>query len=198
VAVGREPQVDGLGLETIGLGEPDGYLDVDEHCGMPGLDWLYVIGDLNGRAAFTHMAKYQARVATDHLLGRDTAIAHGADGPLAPRVIFTDPQVAAVGHTTRTAERAGITPRVVDTETSGNAGGSYWGRGAPGTSRILVDEARDLIIGATITGAEVADFLQAATIAIVGEVPLARLRHAVPAFPTRSEIWINLLAQLEP
>ena len=82
-------------------------------------------------------------------------------------------------------------------DTSGNAGGSYYGRNAPGTSRLVIDRARGVVIGATITGAEIADFLHAATIAIVGEVPVARLRHAVPAFPTRSEIWLNLLEKAE-
>jgi pyruvate/2-oxoglutarate dehydrogenase complex dihydrolipoamide dehydrogenase (E3) component len=195
VAVGRTPQVEGLGLETVGL-EPDGYVHVDEHAQVPGHDWLYAIGDLNGRAPFTHMAKYQARVAADHMLGKDTAIDHGADGPRSPRVIFTDPQVAAVGHTTATAEKAGLRPRVVDIKTSGNAGGAFYGRGARGTSRFLVDEERGVLVGATITGAEVVDFLHAATIAIVGEVPLTRLRHAVPAFPTRSEIWLKLIEEL--
>ncbi len=195
VAVGRSPQVQGLGLETVGL-ESDGYLGVDEHARVPGHDWLYAIGDLNGRAPFTHMAKYQAGIAADHVLGKDSAIEHGADGPLSPRVIFTDPQVAAVGHTTSTAQDAGLDPRVVDIGTSANAGGSYYGRGARGTSRFLIDEERGIIVGATITGSEVADFLHAATIAIVGEVPLTRLRHAVPAFPTRSEIWLNLLGEL--
>ena len=195
VAVGRSPQVDGLGLESVGL-EPDGYVEVDGHARVPGRDWLYAIGDINGRAPFTHMAKYQARIAADHLLGTDSAAEHGADGPLAPRVIFTDPQVAAVGHTSKTAADAGLSPRVVDIPTSGNAGGSYYGRGARGTSRFLVDEQRGVLVGATIVGAEVTDFLHAATIAIVGEVPVARLRHAVPAFPTRQEIWLKLIEAL--
>ena len=195
VAVGRSPQVKGLGLETVGI-EPDGYVEVDEHARVGGHDWLYVIGDLNGRAPFTHMAKYQARVAADHVLGKDSAAQHGTDGTLAPRVIFTDPQVAAAGHTTKTAEDAGLNARVVDIPTSGNAGGSYYGRDARGTSRFLVDEQRGVIVGATITGSEVADFLHAATIAIVGEVPVTRLRHAVPAFPTRSEIWLKLTEEL--
>ena len=195
VAVGRKPQVEDLGLETVGL-EAKGYLKADEHSQVPGRDWLYVIGDLNGRAPFTHMAKYQGRIAADHLLGKDSAEEHGADGPLAPRVIFTDPQICAVGHTTKTAADAGLNPRVIDVPTSGNAGGSFYGRGARGRSRFLIDEGRGVLIGATITGSEVADFLQAATIAIVGEVPLTRLRHAVPAFPTRSEIWLKLIEEL--
>jgi pyruvate/2-oxoglutarate dehydrogenase complex dihydrolipoamide dehydrogenase (E3) component len=195
IAVGRSPQVAGLGLESVGL-EPEGYVAVDAHCRVDGHEWLYVIGDLNGRAPFTHMAKYQAAIACDHILGSDTAIEHGADGPRAPRVIFTDPQVAAVGHTTKTAQEAGLAPRVIDIETSGNAGGSFYGRGAPGSSRFLVDEQRGVLIGATMTGSEVADFLHAATIAVVGEVPVTRLRHAVPAFPTRSEIWLKFVEAL--
>jgi dihydrolipoamide dehydrogenase len=163
---------------------------------VDGHPWLYAIGDINNRALFTHMGKYQGRIAADHIMGHDTALSHGADGALSPRVIFTDPQVAAAGHTTKTAEDAGLNARVVDIPTSGNAGGSYYGRGARGTSRFLVDEQRGVIVGATITGSEVADFLHAATIAIVGEVPVTRLRHAVPAFPTRSEIWLKLTEEL--
>jgi pyruvate/2-oxoglutarate dehydrogenase complex dihydrolipoamide dehydrogenase (E3) component len=195
VAVGRKPQLDGLGLETVGV-EPGPYVEVDAHARVPGHDWLYAIGDLNGRAPYTHMAKYQAAIAADHLLGKDWAIAHAGDGQGAPRVIFTDPQVGAVGYTTDTAKGAGLRPRVVDVGTSANAGGSFYGRGAIGTSRFLIDEDRGVIVGATITGSEVVDMLHAATIAVVGEVPLTRLRHAIPAFPTRSEIWLYLFNEL--
>ena len=83
-------------------------------------------------------------------------------------------------------------PKVYDAPTSGNAGGSFYGRGARGTTRFLVDEHGGVLIGVTITGSEVADFLHAATIAVVAAVPLTTLRHAVPAFPTRSEIWLKL------
>jgi pyruvate/2-oxoglutarate dehydrogenase complex dihydrolipoamide dehydrogenase (E3) component len=193
VALGRKPQTDGLGLEEVGL-EGGGPVPVDAHMRVDGSEWLYAIGDANGRALFTHMGKYQGRIAADHILGRDTAISHGADGPLSPRVIFTEPQVAAVGHTTDTAREAGLTIDVVDTETSGNAGGSFYGRGAPGTARVLIDRERGVVVGTTITGAEVADMLHAATVAIVGEIPVDRLRHAVPCFPTRSEIWLGLLS----
>ena len=195
MAVGRTPQVQGLGLETVGT-DADALSAVDARCQVPGHDWLYVIGDLNGRAAFTHMAKYQARVCADHLLGKDVAEEHGTDGPLSPRVVFTDPQVSAVGHTTESAAGAGLAVRCVDVPTSGNAGGSYYGRNAPGTARFVVDEARGVLVGATITGSEAAEFIHAATVAVVGEVPLTRLRHAVPAFPTRSEIWLRLFEEL--
>jgi len=191
VALGREPATDDLGLETVGL-EPGKTIKVDGHNRVPGHDWLYAIGDINGKALFTHMGKYQARVSADAILGHDHVVAHGADGRLSPRVIFTEPQVAAVGHTTETAAEAGLVVDTYTTSTSGNAGGSFYGREAPGTTQWIVDRERRIVVGCTITGAEVADFLHAATIAIVGEVPIERLRHAVPSFPTRSEIWLNL------
>jgi pyruvate/2-oxoglutarate dehydrogenase complex dihydrolipoamide dehydrogenase (E3) component len=194
VALGRTPPTGDLGVESVGL-TPGEYVSVDARMRVAGHRWLYAVGDVNGIALFTHMGKYQARLAADCILGHDHTLSHGADGPLSPRVIFTDPQVAAVGHTTDTAERAGLEVEVFDTETSGNAGGSFYGRNSPGTTRFLVDRERRLLVGCTITGSEVADFLHAATIAIVGEVPLERLRHAIPSFPTRSEIWLSLLEQ---
>jgi pyruvate/2-oxoglutarate dehydrogenase complex dihydrolipoamide dehydrogenase (E3) component len=190
VAAGRVPQAGGLGLDT------DGYITVDDRMRVPGKDWLYVIGDLNGRALFTHMAKYQAAIAATDILGGDMTLDHLADGPGAPHVIFTDPQVAAVGHTTHSAQRAGLRVRVIDVPTSGNAGGSFYGPGARGTARFLVDEDRGTLAGVTVTGSEIADFLQAATVAIVGEVPVRRLRHAIPSFPTRSEIWLYFFNEL--
>jgi pyruvate/2-oxoglutarate dehydrogenase complex dihydrolipoamide dehydrogenase (E3) component len=193
VALGRVPQTRGLGLESVGLPD-DKPVHVDARMQVDGHPWLYAIGDINGRALFTHMGKYQARVSADYLLGHDRVLSHGADGPLSPRVIFTEPQVAAVGHTTESAEKAGIIFDLYEAPTSGNAGGSFYGRNAPGTVQWIVDRERRIVVGCTMTGAEIADFLHAATIAIVGEVPLERLRHAVPSFPTRSEIWL----QLEP
>jgi dihydrolipoamide dehydrogenase len=192
VALGRVPQTKGIGLELVGLPD-DRPIHVNARMQVEDVPWLYAIGDVNGRALFTHMGKYQARIAADCIMGKDVVLSHGADGALSPRVIFTEPQVAAVGHTSDTAERAGLEVEAVETETSGNAGGSYYGRDAPGTARLLIDRERRVVVGATITGAEIADMLHAATIAIVGEVPLERLRHAVPCFPTRSEIWLTLL-----
>jgi pyruvate/2-oxoglutarate dehydrogenase complex dihydrolipoamide dehydrogenase (E3) component len=191
VALGRQPSTWDVGIEVVG-GEPGKAVKVDSHMRVPGHEWLYALGDVNHRALFTHMGKYQARLAADHLMGHDHVLLHGADGPLSPRVVFTEPQVAAVGHTTETAEQAGLLVDVVTTDTSGNAGGSFYGRNAPGTVQWLVDRERKIIVGCTMTGAEIADFLHAATIAVVGEVPLATLRHAIPAFPTRSEIWLKL------
>jgi dihydrolipoamide dehydrogenase len=192
VGVGRSPNTRELGLEAFGL-EAGRYVQVDEQLRVPGHGWLYAIGDVNGRALLTHMGKYQARVAADAILGKDARIDPRSDAALSPRVVFTEPQVAAVGHTLASAQEAGLDVRAVDCETSGTAGGSFYGRGAPGTSRFVVDERRRVLVGATFCGAEVAEWLHAATIAVVAEVPLDTLWHAVPSFPTRSEIWLRLL-----
>jgi dihydrolipoamide dehydrogenase len=191
VSIGRTPRSADIGLDTVGL-EPGKHVSVDESLRVPGHEaWLYAVGDVNGRALLTHMGKYQARLAADAILGKEVHLR--SDGGASPRVIFTDPQVGAVGFTLAAAEEAGFAVRSVDVETSGNAGGSFVGRGAPGTARLVVDEDRRVVVGATITGAEVAEALHAATIAVVGKVPLEDLWHAVPSFPTRSELWLRLL-----
>ena len=190
VAIGRQPRTHELGVETVGLRAGE-VIGVDDRMRVPGEEWLFAVGDVNGRALLTHAGKYQARVAADVILGRDARAS--ADGQLSPRVVFTDPQVAAVGHTSLTAERARLRIRVIDHPPGAVAGGSFHGRGSEGLARILVDERRQVIVGATFTGADIAELLHAATIAMVGEVPLDRLWHAIPTFPTRSEVWLRLL-----
>ncbi len=191
VAAGRTAATDGLGLETIGL-EPGGSLDVDDTLHVPGHRWLYAVGDVNGLSLLTHVGKYQARVAADHILGDEQARIE-IDGPLSPRVVFTDPQVAATGHTLSSALDAGIAAMAIDLPTSGTAGASFHGRDTPGTTRFVVDTERDVLVGVTFVGPDVAEFLHAATIAIVGRVPLSRLVHAIPPFPARSELWLQFI-----
>lgn len=191
VGVGRRPNVEGIGLESVGI-EVDGKaIEVDSHLRAGGHDWLYAIGDVNGRAMLTHMGKYQARVAADNILGKDVTATR--DTPQSPRVIFTDPEVAAVGYTLADAEDAGIKAVAVDVSTAGTAGASFHGRDAAGTSRLVIDEEKETVVGATFVGPDANELLHAATIAIIGEVPLHLLFDAVPAFPTRNEIWLNLL-----
>ena len=139
------------------------------------------------------MGKYQARAVADLIVGKDAIVSE--DGVVSPRVIFTDPQVAAVGHTLATAQDAGLNVRTVEKTTSGNAGGSFYGRDAVGTTRLVIDEDRRVVVGATFTGSDIADFLHAATIAVVAEVPLEKLWHSIPSFPTRSEVWLKLLEE---
>ena len=195
VAVGRRPATADLGLETIGI-EAGGPLEVDDRMRVHGHDWLYAIGDVNGRSLLTHMGKYQARVASRAIDG-DGAACATQDRAGSPRVVFTDPQLAAVGMTEAAARDAGVDVRTVRRPTSASAGASFVGRGARGSAQLVIDAARDVVIGATFVGFEVGEWLQAATVAVVGEVPVARLWDCVPAFPTRSEVWLALLEAYE-
>jgi pyruvate/2-oxoglutarate dehydrogenase complex dihydrolipoamide dehydrogenase (E3) component len=195
VAVGRTPHTGDLGLETVDL-EAGATISVDDRMRVPGHEWLYAIGDVNGRALLTQAAKYQAVVAVANIVNRFATA--DWDGALTPRVVFTEPQIAAVGQTLREALDAGIAARAVDADLGRTPGASFIGKGASSACRIVVDEQRQVIIGATFTGPEVAESLHAATVAIVGEVPLRRLIHAMPAFPTRSEVWLRLLDPWQP
>jgi len=193
VASGRRPLTDDIGLDAIGLGERAGAsIEVGDDLRVAGHEWLSVIGDANGKSLLTHEGKYQARAAADQILGDAGARIRDRTGP-PPRVTFTEPQVAGVGHTLDSAIADGLRVRAVDVGTDATAGASFHGRGAGGTSRIVVDEDRRVIVGATFVGPDVAEWLHAATIAVVAEVPLDVLWHAIPAFPTRSEIWLKLL-----
>ena len=192
VAIGRTARTKGIGLESAGV-EVERWLEVDDQLRVGGSDWLYAIGDVNGRSLLTHMGKYQGRIAADHILGREVAAT--ADKLGSPRVTFTDPEVAAVGQTLAGAREAGINAKAVDVPTSGTAGASFHGRDAPGTSRIVVDDDRRVIVGATFVGPETAEWVHAATVAVIGQVSLDDLWHAVPPFPTRSEIWLKLMEE---
>ncbi len=198
VAVGRKPHTGDLGLDTVALA-PGETIDVDDQMRVKvpaHRSWLYAIGDVNGRVLLTHAGKYQALVAVATIMNREASARW--DGELTPRVVFTEPQVAAVGHTLDRALAAGIPARAVDADPGATAGASFIGKGAPSGARIVIDEQREVIVGATFTGPDMADSLHAATIAVVGEVPLRRLIHAIPSFPTRSEVWLKLLHDWAP
>ena len=202
VATGRVPRSMDLGFENIGLKSGD-WLDVDDTMKVKGFDWLYATGDINHRALLTHQGKYQARAAGDVIAARalgkavhdnpwGTHVAT-ADYEVVPQVTFSDPEVASVGLTEAAATKAGYDIRVVDYDLSWVAGASIQADNYVGRARMVVDEKRKVILGVTFVGQDVSELLQAATIAIVGEVPLDRLWHAVPAYPTLNEIWLRLL-----
>jgi dihydrolipoamide dehydrogenase len=192
VATGRRPRTRDIGLEQFGL-EPGAPARVDRGLRVEGVGggWLFAVGDCNGLAPLTHMGKYQGRLAGDVILGRDATDL--ADHGVVPRVTFTDPQVCAVGPTEAEARRSGLDLRVVKTATGGVAGAYVQGNGIDGTSQLLVDQSRRVVVGATFTGPGTQELLHSATIAVAGEVPLDRLWHAVPSFPTISEVWLRLL-----
>lgn len=202
VATGRVPRTEDLGLDAVGL-EPGSWMDVDDTMLVRGSDWLYAVGDVNHRALLTHQGKYQARAAGDVIVARASggtiddapwgAHVATADHAAVPQVTFTDPEVASIGETEASARAAGRDIRVLDYDLSWIAGASTRSDAYTGQARAIVDEDRGVLIGATFVGADVGELLQAATIAVVGEVPLARLWHAVPAYPTLSEVWLRFL-----
>ncbi|WNI19372.1 dihydrolipoyl dehydrogenase family protein [Actinacidiphila sp. ITFR-21] len=203
-AVGRTPSTADLGLDTVGL-TPGDWLPVDDTCRVTEVadGWLYAVGDVNHRALLTHQGKYQARIAGAAIAARAKGEpldespwgphAATADSAAVPQVVFTDPEVAAVGLTAAEAERAGRRTRVVDYDIADVAGAALYGDGYRGTARMVVDLDRGHLIGVTFAGPGVSELLHSATIAVAGEVPLERLWHAVPAYPTISEIWLRLL-----
>ncbi|WP_104127042.1 NAD(P)/FAD-dependent oxidoreductase [Cryobacterium sp. Y57] len=208
VAIGRTAHTHDLGLGTVGL-NPGDWLVVDDSLlvqgDSPALagDWLYATGDVNHRALLTHQGKYQARAAGDAIVTRAAGTpvddvpwgAHvaTADHAAVPQVTFTDPEVASVGLTAASAVKAGYRIRILDYDLANLGGASVLAVGYVGKARAIVDLDREVLLGVTFVGQDVAELLHSATVAIVGEVPLNRLWHAVPSFPTLSEVWLRLL-----
>ncbi|HEU4656638.1 MAG TPA: NAD(P)/FAD-dependent oxidoreductase [Capillimicrobium sp.] len=204
VAAGRRPRTSDLGLETIGL-EGGRYLETDDHlavCGVDG-DWLYAVGDVSGRALLTHMGKYHGRIcgAVIAARARGTSVdaprfRASADHGQVPQVSFTDPEVASVGLTEAAAVDAGLRVRTAEVDLAGVAGVSLLRDDAAGRAKLVADAHAGVLVGATFAGPAVGELVHAATVAIVGRVPLEALWHAVPSYPTASEAWIGLLQQL--
>lgn len=192
VATGRTPATDDLGLETVGL-LPGGALEVDDGLRVRGVEggWLYAVGDVNGRNLLTHMGKYQARELGRVLAGKPARA--WADARCVPQVLFTHPQVASVGLTEAEARKRGLEVRCPEVPLSSAAGTGLLAEGLDGRARLVIDARRDVVVGATFVGPAVGELLHAATVAVAGEVPLATLWHAVPSFPTLSEVWLRLL-----
>ncbi len=202
VSTGRRPNTGDLGLEVLGL-DPAARLEVDETMLVHGTDWLYAVGDVNGRALLTHQGKYQARAAGEAIAARlqGRPVADGpwganaatADHAAVPHVVFSDPEVASVGLTEASARERGLNVRAVEYDLGAVAGAALHADGYTGRAKMVVDEDRRVVVGATFVGQDVAELLHAATVAVVGEVTIDRLWHAVPAYPTISEIWLRLL-----
>lgn len=204
LATGRAPQTRDLGLETVGL-TPGDWLTVDDTFRVTGVDggWLYAVGDVNRRALMTHQGKYQARIAGTVIGARANgepvddapwgAHVATADHAAVPQVVFTTPEVASVGLTSREAEQSGRRIKVVDYDLAHVAGAHQYGEDYRGKARMLVDTDRNTVVGVTFAGPGVGELVHSATIAVAGEVPLHRLWHAVPAFPTLGEVWLRLL-----
>ncbi|MFD6882841.1 dihydrolipoyl dehydrogenase family protein [Rhodococcus sp. NPDC060084] len=201
VATGRRPTTSTLGLDTVGLAA-DAAITVDDHLTVEGVDgdWLYAVGDVAGRAALmTHMGKYQARVCGDVIAARaegrpldGSRYRASADHGQVPQVIFTDPEIAAVGRTAEQARADGVDVEVLEADID-VAGAALSRDDFTGHAALVVDRATDTLVGATFVGTDVSELVHAATIALVGRVPLDTLWHAVPSYPTVSEVWLRLL-----
>lgn len=200
---GRRTAVGDLGLAAIGL-DADGPIDVDASMRATEVPdgWLYAVGDVNGRNLLTHMGKYQARVCGDVIVARAggrpddlPAFRATADDRGAPQIIFTDPQVCMVGLTESQARAAGFSVRAVESDLGAVVGARLRSPGYTGRAKLVVDEDRRVLLGATFAGPMTVDLLHGATIAVTAEVTLDRLWHAVPSFPTTTEIWLNLLEE---
>lgn len=204
-ATGRTPNTGDIGLETVGL-TPGAWLEVDDTCQVvgPNSDWLYAAGDVNHRALLTHQGKYQSRIIGNALAARaegrslDAApwSAHRAtaDHHAVPQVVFTDPEAASVGLTAAQAERAGHNVRTVNVDLGAVVkGAQLYADGYTGRARMVVDLDRGHLLGVTFVGPGVSELVTSATIAVAGQVPVDRLWHAVPCFPTISEVWLRLL-----
>ena len=204
-ATGRAPLTDDIGLQTVGL-TPGSCLDVDDTCRVRAVDngWLYAAGDANHRALLTHEGKYQARIAGAAIAARATgqpldtapwgAHAATADHYAVPQVFFTEPEAAAVGLSAEEAEQAGHRVHAVDVEVGDVVKGAVlYADGYTGRARMVVDVDHNHLLGVTMVGPGVSELLHSATIAVAGRVPIDRLWHAVPCFPTISELWLRLL-----
>jgi dihydrolipoamide dehydrogenase len=201
IAAGRVPASDRLGLETVGL-TPNGFVDTDDSMAVRGVagDWLYAVGDITGRALLTHMGKYQARVCGDVIAARASGEATDArryratsDHGAVPQVTFTEPEVGSVGLTEADARAAGLSVRAVEYDLGALGGTSLLRDNYRGLAKLVVDTSRDVLVGATFVGPAAGEHVYAATVAVVAEVPLEVLWHAVPSFPTPSEVWLRLL-----
>jgi pyruvate/2-oxoglutarate dehydrogenase complex dihydrolipoamide dehydrogenase (E3) component len=208
VAAGRRPRTDDLGLDVVGL-EPGSWVSVDDHGRVPGVSWLWASGDLTHRALLTHQGKYDARACGDAIVAVAQGLPdHGtawepwgrfhatADARAVPAVVFSDPEVASVGLTEAAAVRHGIRVQTVDYDLGDVAGASVHADDYSGWANLVVDADRQVVVGATLVGQDVGELLHAATVMVVGEVPIRRLWHAVPSYPTISEIWLRLLERL--
>ncbi|MFE3068691.1 dihydrolipoyl dehydrogenase family protein [Streptomyces sp. NPDC059247] len=201
-ATGRAPRTEDIGLDRVGLA-PGSWLDVDDTLLVTGTDWLYAVGDVNRRALLTHQGKYQARIAGAVIAARALGAApddtgwgpHAAtaDHGAVPQVVFSDPEAGAVGLSLAEAERAGYRARAVDVDMRQVAGAGLYAQGYRGRARMVVDLDREVLLGVTFVGPAVGELVHSATVALVGEVPIARLWHAVPSYPTLSEVWLRLL-----
>jgi pyruvate/2-oxoglutarate dehydrogenase complex dihydrolipoamide dehydrogenase (E3) component len=193
VAIGRRPRTDGLGLEHVGIEPGERGIEVDEHCRAA--EGVWAIGDVTGVMPFTHVGKYQGRVAADSILGDDVRASYEG----IPRVVFSDPEVAAVGLTLAQARERGVpllTTRVNLPEVIARPW--TYEQEPRGDLGLIADREREVLIGAWAVAPLASEWIHQAALAIKTEIPLAVLRDTVAQFPTFTEAYLKALEALEP
>lgn len=192
VATGRRPRAGGVGLEALGIElDERGAIPIDERCRVT--EGVWAIGDVTGVSLFTHVGKYQARIAVDDIAGREAR----ADYRSIPRVVFSDPEIAAVGLTTEEARGQGIDVvegradlmRIARTETYGKDLGGQLG--------VLADRDRRVLVGAWAVGPLAGEWIHQAVLAIKTETSVEVIRDTVAQFPTFSESYLTAVEALE-
>jgi pyruvate/2-oxoglutarate dehydrogenase complex dihydrolipoamide dehydrogenase (E3) component len=179
VATGRHVDLDGLGLESVGLDPAASFITVDER--LRASQGLWAMGDVTGKGMFTHVALYQASIVAADILGHAPP---PADYSAVPRVVFTDPEVAAVGLTEAAARALGIDAAVTVKPLSATFRGWLHGPGNAGLVKLVADRAAGTLVGATAVGPHGGEVLGALSVAVRARVPVADLRHMIYAFPT--------------
>jgi len=194
IAAGRARNLDDVGLETVGL-DPSN-LPTDDR--MRAADGLWVIGDVTGHGAFTHVSMYQSEVALRSILA---AAGKGQEGAAAlyravPHTTFTDPEVAGVGLTEAAARQAGLAVRVGQADLGASSRGFTHGPGATGLVKVVEDADRGVLVGASVVGPAAGEICSMLTLAVHAEIPVATLRTMIYAYPTFHRTIESALADL--
>ncbi len=192
VATGRAPRVKELALERVGLEPGDRGIEIDERCRAG--EGIWAVGDVTGVMPFTHVAKYQAQIAVADIAGETAR----ADYTAVPRVVFCDPEVAAVGMTEEQARGAGIDAVSAHIRLREEIARPWTYETEPrGELAVLADRHRNVLVGAWAVAPMASEWIGYAELAIKAQIPLAVLRDTVPQFPTYTEAYLKVLAQLE-
>jgi pyruvate/2-oxoglutarate dehydrogenase complex dihydrolipoamide dehydrogenase (E3) component len=191
VAVGRKPRVEDLSLERVGIDPGPSGIEVDERCRAA--EGIWAVGDVTGKMPFTHVAKYQGRIAVADIAG-DTA---RADYAAIPRVVFSDPEVAAVGMTEEQGRESGVDADVVHLTLRDEITRPWTYETEPrGELALIADRDRRMLVGAWAVGPLASEWIHYAALAIKAQVPLAVLKDAVPQFPTYTEAYLKALEKI--
>ena len=179
VATGRAVDTRGLGLEAAGIDTSGRFIEVDDH--MRAVDGIWAMGDVTGKAMFTHVAVYQGSIVAADILGGDPP---PADYAALPRVTFTDPEIGSVGMTEADARAAGLDVAVTVKQVPRTFRGWLHGPGNEGVIKLIADRATGRLVGATSAGPHGGEVLGLLGAAVHGRIPVSTLQHMIYAYPT--------------